>query len=210
MLRTLWRKKVLVVFLLALLILLPAASVRPAHASSKAIFLSVGIEKAADGYTVIGAMVDKKVVSADGATVLEAIEKITADQGRKVSLAHCTLIVLSANLADENVADTLRYFLEKFEVTNNALLVWTDADVAKLLETSAADIPAGGSLETIAAHNQEVLFKHPLTLDRFFKDYLRGRAAYMTSATLEGEDIKNTKLLAKFEAGFFTGISESV
>ena len=225
MLRTLWRKKVLIVFLVALLVLLPAASVRPAQALSKNVFLSVGIEKSAAGVTVTGVAMfgartsggggaggggageKPKSVSGDGATVEEAFEQITANSGRAVSLAHCNMLVLGASLAGENVAEILRYFIERFEISSNALLVWTDAPVADVLDASfaaRADSP-GGSLETIAAYNQETLFKRPLTLDKFYKDYLKGRDGYMSAVTLTEGEICNTQLLAAFAGGVFKG-----
>jgi len=209
MIRILWRKKVLVVFLAALLILFPGASVRPAQALSKTIFLSVGVEKSAGGYTVIGAAMinaeETKLVSAEGAAVEEAFGQITSRQGRTVSLAHCNLIVLGASLSGENVANILEYFLEKFEVSNNALLVWTNGDVKGMLEASfksKTDAP-GGMLETIAAHNQLNVFKRPLTLDRFFKDYFGGRVAFMSAISFETDEIYNTGQVAAFKNGLF-------
>ena len=220
MLRTLWRKKVLVVFLAALLILFPAASVKPAQALSKNIFLSVGIEKSADGFTVMGVPMSgsgssggaekTKLVTADGATVEDAIKQMTADQGREVSLAHCNSIILGASLAGLNTAEILKYFIEKFEISNNALLIWTDALVEKVLETSFAagsDSP-GGLVETIAAYNQETLFKRPLTLDKFYKDYLKGRDGYMSAVVLTDDELRNTKQLAAFAGGVFKGLTE--
>jgi len=220
--RQLWRKKVWIVFLVALLVLFPSASVRPAQAMTKAILLSVGIEKTADGYTISGKMVtntftpeglaETKVVSADGATIVKAINKISADQGRDVSLAHCNLIVLGASLAGENVAVILEYFLGKFEVGNNALLVWTDAEVAKILETSAKNRTdaAGGLLETIAAHNQSEVFERPMTLDRFYKDFLSGREGFMSVIKLENDEISNTRQMAAFKHGRLVGIKEQL
>ena len=212
MLRKLWRKKVMVVFVAALLVLFPAASVRPAQALSKHIFLSVGIEKTAEGFTVIGAAAagteEPKQVEASGATIEEALAQITADQGRGVSLAHCNCIVLGASLVTENIAEVLEYFVKKFEISNNVLLVWTDADVKKVLELSFAgksDSP-GGLVETIGAYNQETLFKRPLTLDRFYKDYLNGRDAYMSAITLTDDEITNTKKLAAFTDGLYKNL----
>jgi hypothetical protein len=197
-----------------MLLLLPAASVRPAQALSKTIFLSVGVEKAAEGYTVMGAVVvnrftnqgeaENKVISAQGATIIEAFDKITANQGRAVSLAHCNLIVIGATLANENVAEVLEHFLVQFEMSNNALLVWTDADVGKVLEASLANKTdsAGGLVETIAIHNRK-----DLTLDKFYKDYLKGRDGYMNTISLEDDEPSNKKNLAVFREGLFKGIS---
>jgi len=218
MYKKLWRKKVWIVFLVALLVLFPAASVKPAQAMSKTILLSVGIEKAEDGYTVSGSMVtstftpqglaETKVVSADGYTVSKALDKIAADQGRDVSLAHCNLIVLGASLATENVAVVLEYFIKKFEISNNALLVWTDAEVAKILEISAENRTdaAGGLLETVAAHNQESVLKRSMTLDKFYKDYLKRLDTYISVISIKEDEISNTRQMAVFREGRFVGI----
>lgn len=220
MFKELWRKKLMVVFLAALLILFPSASVRPAEALSKTILLSVGVERTEDGYTVFGAAIanmyapsgpdgtqESKVISADGETIPEAFKKVTADQGRAVSMAYCNMIVLGNSLSGENVADVLRYFVEKFEITNNALLVWTDAKVEKILEASAKNKTdaAGGMLETIAAHNQKNVFKKPLTLSKFYKDYLNGHEGFMNALSLEDDEIVNQTQMAVFRNGLYVG-----
>jgi len=186
---------------------------------SKAILLSVGIEKTTDGYTVSGAMIagtftpeglaETKIVSADGTTVAGALNKITANQGREVSLAHCNLIVLGSSLETENIAKILEYFLGKFEISNNALLVWTYSDVVKLLEVSGENRTdaAGGLLETIAAHNQKSVSNKQMTLDGFFKDYLKKRDGFISIISLEDEEISNTRQMAVFREGRFAGIT---
>lgn len=223
MFRELWRKKVLVVFLVALLILFPTASVRPVQAVTKTILLSVGIEKAADGYTIVGVTMENsssssesggassKIVSAVGITIPKTLEGITANTGRKVSLAHCNLIVLGETLSKENVAEILYYFLAKFEVSNNALLVWTDGSVEETLKISMANkSAAGGLLETISAHNQKYVFKRLLTLDKFYKDYLSGRDAVMNAVSLNEDEIYNTKQMAIFRDGVFVGLEKNL
>lgn len=208
MFRELWKRKIFIVFAVALFVLFPAASVRPAQASSKTILLSAGIEKTAAGYAVSGTMMKNKLTSAEGATVPDAIQKITANTGREVSFAHCNLIVLGASLSSENVADILLYFLEKFEISNNALLVWVDGSVEKALETSMAKdtASAGGLLETIAAHNQKNVFKRAVTLDAFFKDYYKGQSAGIAAISLVDDEIVNTEQMAVFKDGMFIEI----
>jgi hypothetical protein len=213
--KQLWRKKILIIILVALLVLFPTASVKPAQAMSKTILLSVGIEKTADGYTVSGSMIagtftpeglaETKVASADGETVAKALDKMAADQGRDVSLAHCNLIVLGASLSDQNAAKILEYFLSKFEISNNALLVWTDAEVTKLLGLSGENRTdaAGGLLETIASHNNK-----QMTIDRFYKDYLRNRESYMSFVSIQDDEISNPLIKAVFRNGRFMEFKE--
>ena len=183
---------------------------------SKAILLSVGIEKAVDGYTVSGTMIantfdpngvaETKVVSADGTTVTLALDKLAADQGRKISLAHCNLIVIGASLSTENVAIIFEYFLKKFEISNNALLVWASSDVAKTLEAGSKNKTdsAGGLLETIANYNGK-----RFTLDRFYKDYLKGQLGFMSAVSLEDGEISNTRKMAVFKNGIYIGLKDN-
>jgi len=212
MLRVLWRRKILVVFIVALLVLFPAASVRPAQAISKTILLSVGIEKVTDGYTVTGTVMESetanKIISANGATVPQALDRITANTGRKVSLAHCNLIVLGETLRADNVAEILYYFLGKFEVSNNTSLIWTDGPVEKILKESEAGKSAGGAglLEAVAEYNQKHVFKKPVTLDAFYKNYLHGKDANMLVILLKDDEIYNTKQMAVFKDGRFVHI----
>jgi|GEM_PF-3583536 len=183
MFKILWQKKVVIVSLVLFLILFPAVSVRPAQMLGQTLFLSIGIDKKTDGYEVSAIIsvsqfsptgtATTKAISGSGNSVNAAIKKIEADQGREISLAHCNLIVAGSGLADENLAATLHYFLRLYEMSNNALIVYTDGDVKKLLETSIADKTGatGGILETIAASDKTA------TLDEFYKNYLRPSSA---------------------------------
>jgi hypothetical protein len=216
MFRTLWRHKILVVFIVALLVLFPQASVRPAQMLNKTLLLTVGIDKDAAEYTVSGTAVvnqfdpngkfETKMVMGKGTSVNAAINNLTANEGREVSLAHCNLLVVGAGAGGDNLADTLGHFLKKFEMSNNALLVYTDKEAAKVQELSLKNKTgaAGGLAETVAAYNQRDVFGRPVTLDNFYKDYLRaGAGAVLDAISLNGTEdaLENTKSLAVFKGG---------
>jgi len=185
MFRELWRKKVALVLIVALLLLFPAASIQPAQMLSKSLFLSIGIDRNDDGFVVGGIICvsqfsseggePTKTVRATGNSINHALKNITTNEGRKVSLAHCNLIVLGPGLADIDVTIVLSTMLKQYEMSNSALLVCTDDDFMELLQTSIENNTGAtaGLLETITAFNQESLLGTATTLDEFYKNYLR-------------------------------------
>lgn len=208
MFRILWRKKVMVIFLAALIVLFPAASIKPAQMLSKTLFLSIGIDKDASGYEISGIVsvntpsqtgaTTTKPVSGRASSINAALKKIEANQGRTVSLAHCNLIVVGAGAANENLAAILHHFLRQYEMSNNTLIIYTESGVKELLDTSIANKTgsSAGMLETIAAQ------AHTTTLDKFYKNYIRPSSSEIVNiVNLEKEEIDNTKNGAVFKNG---------
>ena len=193
MFRQLWRNKILVIFIVALLVLFPAASIKPAQMLSRSLFFSVGIDKTDEGYQVSGVVAVNraaqpgeritKSVQASGPSITVAMKKIASDEGRLLSLVHCNLIVIGSGLQDVNLATVLSNFLRQYEMSNNALLVCTDGDVLELLEASMENRTGAtaGQLETVVAFNQDNVFSHATTLDNFFKSYLRTSSSSILS-----------------------------
>jgi Ger(x)C family germination protein len=209
-----WRKKVLIIFLIAFVFLFPSASVRPAQMLDKTVFVSIGIDKVDTQYIISGTIIvndfsstgDKstKTISATANSVNACIQQIVANQGRKVSLAHCNLVLIGAGLKDENMTQILSYFIKKYEMSNNALLVFTSDDVKAIQESSIenpTNAPAG-LLETVASHNQRKVFGRAVTLDAFYKDYLRkSSTSLMGTVQLQDETITNPRTAAAFKNG---------
>jgi len=210
MIRTLWRNKILVLFIIALLVLFPAASIQPSQMLSRAVFVSVGIDYVNGEYVVTGMVAvnefepfadptASKPVSATGETVRDALDNIRGNEGRKPSFSHCNLIVLGDGLRDKNVADVLGVFFRDYRIGNNVLLIYTEDDIMELLEISKefrTESP-GGLLETIA------IFNKTATIDDFFKEYLRGNSPVSISIVNTNDGaLDNTREWAVFVDGY--------
>jgi hypothetical protein len=125
MFRMLWQKKTLIVFVILLLVLLPAAISRPAQMTSKTILTEITIDKIGDEYMVKGKTKNADITAA-GVSVGAAINTMSAQQGKQISLAHCSQIVLGDGLVGENLADFLQYFVYRTEINNNCGLSWME------------------------------------------------------------------------------------
>lgn len=215
--KTLWKNKVFIVFLAVVVALAPQAAARPAQMLSKTLLTTVGINKVADGYEVSGEMIINKadqpqsaerktvMVSATAPTIGEAVNKISASQGREVSFAHTTLIIVASGLDGEDVTKPLTYFLQKTEINNGASVVYTKDDPKALIEASIKQaIAQGGMLGQTAKYNQDNVIGKPTSLETFFKDSLRKSATTITPVVaLDGEEIGNNLAIAIFHNGKF-------
>jgi hypothetical protein len=138
--KSIWKKKALILFIAVLVLLLPQAVSRPAQVFSKALLTEITIDKLEDNYSLAGKAVilpddeKPKEISAVGKSLGEAINKMAEDTNREISFAHCTLIIIGEGLAEENLTDTLRYFLYKTELNNNCTLAYKEKGYDTTLE----------------------------------------------------------------------------
>jgi hypothetical protein len=216
MFQLLWKKKALIIFLVALIALLPTALARPAQMLEKAIFTTIAISHENNQYSLTGEMVINQpteirgepktiLITERGATIEQVFNKISASTGREISLSHCTLIIITDTTDGKNLSTILRYFQNKTELNNNCALIYTKSDVNDLLEKSRelAD-PRGGMLNQIAKFNQRSVHGRPTTLERFFKDTKRiGGATIMGTVELIDDTIENPLETAVFKNGIY-------
>jgi len=212
--KTLWKNKVFIVFLVVIVALAPQAAARPAQMLSKTLVTTLGINRIAGEYEISGEVIINKadqpqsaerknvVMSATAPTIGEAINKISASTGREVSFAHCTLLIIASSLDGESVLPLLTYFLQKTEISNSVVLVYTTGDPKAVIAASIANGNAqGGLLQQIAKYNQDNVFGRPTSLESFFKDTLRpGQATVIGAVSFVGESLTN-----KMEGAVFMG-----
>ncbi|MDR0462472.1 MAG: Ger(x)C family spore germination C-terminal domain-containing protein [Christensenellaceae bacterium] len=185
MFRILWQKKALILFLAVLIALFPSAASRPAQMLSKAVLTEITIDKTNGEYTLSGEMIQiepsnetpaKKTVpvTASGVSVGECINKIADAQNKQVSFSHCSNIILGAGLEGENVAEILRYFLYKTELSNKCTLSWQEKGNRTSLERFFKDWlrPASAGVMSKGSHETAVFKdgKFAFTLDEIQTD----------------------------------------
>lgn len=137
MFKLLWKKKALVLFLIVLVILLPAAVARPAQMLSKAVFTEISIDKKDGGFVFGGKMSlgkEELDIETTASSIGDAINNIALEKSRQVSFAHCTNITLGEGLKNENLADVLKFFLFHVELNNNCAVAWKEKGRKTTLE----------------------------------------------------------------------------
>lgn len=215
MFRLLWEKKALIAFLLVLVFLLPSAVARPAQMLSKTLMTTIGVDKVNGEYVVSGEMIVNKfdqsgkksseVIKSNGPSVGAAVNNLSATQGREVSLGHCTLLVLGSGLANEDITDVLKYFINKTELHNNCAIIYTNSDVEGLIKGSLREGDASGNLlQQISEYNQKNVFGKPTSLETFFKNHMRATSTNVIGvAELETDAVSNKSKSAVFKNGKF-------
>jgi len=201
MFKSLWKKKALIVFLAVLIVLFPAAAAKAPQMLEKTMLTSLGIDFVDDEVVIYGEMLvnqfdpfggrQSEIVQASGINVAAAVDKLTAIQGRQVSLAHCAVIILGSGLEDQNIAELLRYFLNKTDLHNNVMLIYTNSDIEELMDIAIREDDVRGSLiQQITAFYQANIFGRPTSLESFHKDYMRHTSTSMLGiANLQEEEV---------------------
>jgi hypothetical protein len=147
LLRGIWHRKAIIIFLAFLVALLPSALTAKAQMMSKIILTEVTIDIDNGEYVLNGkaAKIEKETpetVQGRGIKLGDAVNNINEAQEKNVSFSHCEKIILGENFTKENTTELFNYFVKNKEINNNTKIQW-----------------AVGGEKT--------------TLDELFKDYLR-------------------------------------
>ncbi|MCL2755592.1 MAG: hypothetical protein FWE45_00890 [Firmicutes bacterium] len=204
MFKVIWAKKFLILFLVALIAVLPMAMTKQPLALSQTIVTALGIDKINGEYKVVcehiifnfdpfGVM-ERELVTATAPSIDDAFNEIGRSQGRTISFSHCTIIILGDGLREENFADLLKPFLLKSTLSNSAVLLYTDDDIEELMQASIeiGDVRSA-KLQQIAEFNRQDNRFTSTSLERFFKDSLgRNRMSKITKVRIgENDTIEN-------------------
>jgi len=179
--KTLWRKKFVIITLAILIAFLPMAMTNEATVLSKTILTAIGIDKKDDEYIVtVENMIfnfdpfgvpEREHTTAVASTIDEALAEISTNKGRKISFSHCSLVLLGSGLADTNLVNLLMPFLIKPQFSNGAILMWTENDIEKVFETSEeiGDVRSG-KLQQIATFNKRTDGRVATSLEEFIRN----------------------------------------
>jgi len=202
MFKLIWQKKFLIIVLVLLVALLPIAMTRESVVLSKTLLTAIGIDKQGDEYTVYGehfifnfdpfGVMEREMVDGSGATVEDALADIGRKLGKRVSLTHCTVMILGKGLTEESLVPILKPFLLKPQLSNTCTLFYTESDVGSLLETSIEIGDArSGRLQVIAEFNRKQNDFKSTHIERFLRDSMgrRGIAKIAIIAEEDGEII---------------------
>ena len=171
-----------------------------------AIITAVGIDKEEDEYVLTvqiampkdknsSAKNEKSAVSAKGATVSGALNKIGSLTGWDPKLSFCNLIILGKELLNENVINAVNYFTKTLSVQDSTLIAASEGKAADIIN-------ANSPLDDLSSFSvQKILLKKTgLTKDvmktdiKTFSIGYYGKAGYSflpLIKTVESEDKKS-------------------
>lgn len=146
MLKYLWRNKLILIFLLLALWLMPNVISLSEQSQTESIVTAIGIDKIDNEYEVslqyivpsaAGGPEGLKVTTQKGKTVGETIEKIKLQLGKLSGFAHCRFLAFNDKAGEDNIIEMLDFLLRRKTNTNNIILINTPDSSKELLSLSS-------------------------------------------------------------------------
>lgn len=194
-----------IIFSILLIIFLPNTLIMPALTNTRAIITGVSIDKEEDEYTIALQLItpqsnisnneNLEIIEDTGNTILECFNNLSIKLGKVVGLEHANIIVLSTDLKDEDLMNILDYLYRNTKITMSTLLLQTDSDAKKLLETSAElNNNSSSSLQNnLGFSNSIIESSNVTTLGTFFNDYFSySKVSFIPYIELPKEEDKNS------------------
>lgn len=172
----------LIIFILILIFFTPIAVFSPGENKNRAIVTAVGIEKIEDDYEVSFLTFiptpnqtykeTNSVVSGKGKSIAEAIYKAQLNLGKDIGLSHAKTTILGQSLLKEDLSKTLDYLGRVASLSENTVLIATNANVKEfLITTQSLDKDLGLKLENLVGYNASKVYLTDTSLEAFYKGY---------------------------------------
>ena len=189
--RSLWKNNIWLVFLLTILVLLPASI--PAHAQTedRSIVVAIGFDKIENGDIEVSAEIivpkyqttysqDAQIISSSGKNSSEALVGLSVQTGKVIGLSHCSSFLFGKTMQNENIIEFLDQILRGKRVNYNAQLIFTESKARDVLEKSIKiDENFNQNINTIVQFNDEFIDAKTVLLSDFYKNYYDGYGAVM-------------------------------
>ena len=170
------RTPTLAVFLIILLFYMPIALGYPSETERNSIVSAVGVDKEDGKYSLsllcfvpqANSTYQEKlqVITCDGKSVSENLEKAGQILGRSVNLNHIETIILSSDVVDEDVAIVLDYFSRSPVVLSSCLLAATSGKAKDAIETiKSLNENSGTKIEEIIRHSETTIYGMETTIE---------------------------------------------
>ena len=181
-LKNLFKNPMLLIFLVVVIFFAPLAIFSPGESKNRGVVTAVGIDKVDDEYEVslltfiptANQSFDeqKSVVSGKGKSVAEAIYNAQTTLGRRVGLWHARTTVVSEELLQEDVAQSLDYLCRIASLPENTVFVCTNKTAKQLLEVSQyLRTNIGLKLDQLIGYNTSEVYVKDTSLESFYKGY---------------------------------------
>ncbi len=125
---------------------------------------------AASGIEISASAENAKIITASGRTVSEAVQNATLTQGKELFIGHNRIVILSKELAEQGVEQTLSYFSANAFSRQNVCMMVSEGKAKELLSAKINQgiLPAE-TLEKIALNTREAGMLQNIKLFEFLK-----------------------------------------
>lgn len=151
------------------------------------------------------------IVSVEGETVADAVEKISYSLGRTTGLSHISCIVLGKSILEEDRAiQSLDYFLRRARIPSTALVVVAEDKAKEELEkTKKLQLSSAVGLQKIFLYKENNFNGIFMQLQGFINDYFSVSGTGMVSGLkIETEDKKDNSSDSQGSGGGGSGDSQ--
>ena len=203
MLNFLKRFKIIIIFSLITIAIIPFSLYKPAETEKVAVITSIGIDKNNEEIELSANVIvpnsgasggsggsdgTVKTVSAKGNDITSAFSNLTLILGRMPGLSHCDSIILNKNLFEENVTKYLDFFVRTNNLTSNATVIVAENKASEIIETSAAqkDLRAV-SLSEVLTLSDEYSIASNSNVDSFYTNYFSAAGVSILPVLTAGE-----------------------
>lgn len=187
MLKFLKRYKLVSVFIIMTIILIPFSLYQPSETDKVAVITSIGIDKGEEGIELSvnivvpdsgqsgsngGSSGKVKTLAAKGDDLSSAFSNIALVIGKTPGLAHCDSIIMNKTLFEENVTEYLDYFIRTNNLTSNATLIVAQESAKDIIEASAQQKGIRSiSISDILTLNKRFALTGNSNIDVFYLNY---------------------------------------
>lgn len=184
MLNRLKRYRLVLIFGLITIILIPFSLSKPAETENVAVVTSIGIDKLENEIELsVNVVVPNnganggfegtvKTFSSKGENVSSAFSNLSLIVGKLPGLAHCDSIILNKELFEEDVTKYLDYFVRTNNLTSNAVVIVAKEKAKDIIKTSATQKGIRAiTLSDILTLNNEFSLMNTSNVDKFYIDY---------------------------------------
>ncbi|MEG1752108.1 MAG: Ger(x)C family spore germination C-terminal domain-containing protein [Clostridia bacterium] len=170
------------ILVIVLLAYFPTALASAPETDKRAISVELAIDKGKIGIQASISMLTPhtssqfaqktEIVSADKPTLSEALRQISINVGKRVALSHVDLIIISQELAKENLVTTFDNLLRAYDLSNDTIIIVTNKTAKEMLEASQKLQSATGiPLYQILLQNKVYSFFSDSSLETFLKGF---------------------------------------
>ncbi len=184
--KTLFNKIVVYAVVIFLLILAPSEINLPNQSTIQAICTGLAIDtdpKNPTGLSVTSQIVIPQaggqykqsitLVTTEGKNLLDALNKMDYQIGKKVRLSHCCYVIIGYEASQQDLTKMLDYLVRGNNTGNNIVLVHTTGKASDLIEgATSVNTNEVDNLQTITKFNDQYLASNDANLKSFFDDYM--------------------------------------
>lgn len=173
----------MVVLIIVLFLYLPGAFSSPPETDKRAVITALAFDEKGENEIEASIVMltpienasfseTDTIVSATGDTVANTFLKLTLSIGKNLGLAHAEIVIVSAGLAEKNIAEILNHVARSTDISNNTPLIIAEGSAKELLTASHnLSKNTGLKLQQIIVFNEKFLLSVNTNLETFYKSY---------------------------------------